>query len=136
MLFEVINPSDAYTFEADSYGVAAAAGLFLGEGRYGLQEVGGEWSMPVFIFGGAIEWFDSQFGDFSAFTEANKPKIAAALDSLVIGSATERMAYDTALAEISDADRREAFKAKWHDRNRSSMNNIGARAKKLAAAIG
>jgi hypothetical protein len=62
MKFEIINPSDKAYIEADCPKVACMATIFFSQGYYGLQEVDGDFEMPVFILGGANEWFHGKFG--------------------------------------------------------------------------
>lgn len=63
MKYEIINPSDKAFLDADDLEVAAVACVFIGRGQYGLDpETKGATSVPVFIFGGADEWFAEQFG--------------------------------------------------------------------------
>lgn len=38
MIYEVINPSDVVTFEADDLAIARAAVLLVGRGQYGIGE--------------------------------------------------------------------------------------------------
>ena len=52
LLYELVNPSDAYTFEAPDLGIASVALLFLCEWRYGgkpVDDTGQE--TPFFPFG-------------------------------------------------------------------------------------
>ena len=52
MLFEIINPSDPYTLETDSYAAAVAAVCILGEGKYGLDPIGCDVpKVPLALFG-------------------------------------------------------------------------------------
>jgi hypothetical protein len=62
MKFDLINPSDAYHFEADDLETAAVMVCVLGNGKYGAQQLGGDASVPVFLFGGHDEWFVKHFG--------------------------------------------------------------------------
>lgn len=66
MKFNLINPSDAYTFEADDLVIAAVMVCLLGDGKYGADEIGEGSSkdnhVPVFLFGGHDEWFSRKFG--------------------------------------------------------------------------
>lgn len=135
-VFEIINPSDPYTLKCDRFDIVAAACLFLGEGRYGLEECGGEegkQKMPVLIFGGAMEWFQETFqADLSEFIGHNLLAIADCLDSVVIGQAGDRLVYEQALALIPDEEGKKTWRESWHDKRLSSMNDIGARALRLA----
>lgn len=133
MIFEIINPSDHYTLESDSHEAACLACCLLGHGRYALRGVDTELECPLFIFGGHDEWFKGTFGaDFEACLERNKPAIADAMESVVIGNRTD---YLEALRLIDDPDKRKEWIASWNERHRSSMNNIGGRAVQYAEAI-
>lgn len=106
MKYEIINPSDPYTIEHDDFLPLAAAVLLLGQGQYGAQPIGHDGErVPIFIFGGLEKWWEAhspavEFGDY---LEANKPAIAAAMESVTLTSG-----------------------------KRSSLNNIGGRAKTWA----
>ena len=110
--FDIINPSDPYTMEAVDLKTAAVAVCLFGDGKYplqGLDESAGL-SVPPFLLGGHDEWFTAQFGaNFEAITKqaiAQCDNLASALESVKL-----------------ESDRR------------SSMNDIGTRAKGLAKAI-
>jgi hypothetical protein len=138
MLAEIINPSDAYTIEGE-WPVICTATLLLGEGHYPLQEVGGDREMPIFLFGGkeaADEWMQSEFGKTVAeMLDETKDRLPDALDSVLIGSASDRAIFNDAMSKIGDEAKRKEFADAWHDRKRTSMNDIGARAKSLAQRI-
>ena len=115
MKFEIINPSDAYTMEAVDLQVAAVACCFLGDGRYGLEALGEDRNkdrdVPIFLLGGHDEWFSEKFGlTFGACAEnvmkQRTDELADALDSVALKSG-----------------------------ERTSMNDIGARARSLAKAV-
>ena len=46
MIFEIINPSDKYTIEAEDWQVACVVNLIVGRGQYALQEIDGDHNMP------------------------------------------------------------------------------------------
>lgn len=115
MKFEIINPSDPYTMEAEDLEVASVACSLLGDGRYGLDALGEDANkgnhVPIFLFGGHDEWFISKFGmNFENTAEHvlnhRYTALADALDSVALARA-----------------------------ERSSLNNIGLRAKSLAKAV-
>lgn len=128
MLYEIINPSDPYTMEAESLAAAMAAVAILGEGRYGLDPIGHDGSrVPVIIFGDWAEHLYSQAGispptsgGLFAWLEnpANNESAAKALDSVRFGRAADR-----------DVPREVG------ERRRSSMNNIGKFAWEYAEAM-
>ncbi len=115
MKFNLINPSDPYTFEAPDLEIAAVAVCLLGNGQYLADALGDDAdkgnNVPAFLFGGHDEWFASRFGaGFEAVTdrcmEGHAEILAACLASVTLGRP-----------------------------ERSSLNDIGGRAKYLAKAI-
>jgi hypothetical protein len=56
MLWEISNPSDAYTMEAPSLQIAACAVFMLGRGCFGATCEESDLRVPIFIFGGAEDW--------------------------------------------------------------------------------
>jgi hypothetical protein len=138
MLYEIVNPSDPYVMEADDRAVACAAGLILGEGAYALKAEGAsgaDLALPIFIFGGAVEWFNETFPTpLESFVPANSKAIAAALETVTIGKFDDYHRLRRA-AEALPEDARAAFLTSWHDDKRSSLNNIGRRAKAIAKGL-
>lgn len=139
-LYELVNPSDAYTLRAESRAVACAAALVLGAGAYALEDLSSPYAadqgMPLFLLGGGQEWFLERFGvAFASFLATRGEEIAACLDTVVIGKVPDRLLYDEAMALITEADSREKWAAVWHERKRTSLNDIGARARKLSARL-
>lgn len=111
MEFEIINPSDPYTITAPDLEIAAAAVVLLGNGKYSLEGKDGTPDVPFFLFGGHDEWFQEKFDrslneSIEWILGSRAEELAACLDSVKIGSA-----------------------------ERSSMNDIGGRAKAIAANI-
>lgn len=132
MLYELINQSDYYTLECGDLEAAALACLLLGEGDYGLKPLTGEGDgMPLFTHGGHDKWFTEHFGRTVEESLNHVPyaQLADALESVVIG---DRKKYLSGLAAARDPAE---FAIGWNDLKRSSLNNIGAKAKKLAAAL-
>ena len=120
MEFELINPSDPYTFIASSNEVAALT----------------VFEVPTTMSGGGAEWYQEQFGHSTddGLTE-NKEEVTKALEeSMMYGGFEDRNRYQAALNAIDDDEKREKFIAEWQD-GRSSLNDIGnychALAKKL-----
>jgi len=107
--FEIINPSDPYTIESDDFAAAAGACVLLGEGAYGLREVDGEREMPIFLLAPLARidgWFRDNCG--GSLNETLGGKRAAIADALATVKA---------------------------QRERSSLNDIGAAAHGLATAL-
>ena len=137
--FEIINPSDRYTLLADDFQLACVVCMLLGNGRYGLQEIGGDRHMPILFLGGGDEWAQATFGksitELLEQTTKDRPALAGwagCLESVLIG---DRATYNAALSKIDDPAKRAAWRDEWHDRHRSSINDIGGFAYKWAANI-
>lgn len=134
MRYELINPSDPYTFVAESRETAALTVFVLGAAYGGKPECGDE-NIPVFIFGGAGEWYGETFGRTPGEgMAALENEVADSLESLVLGNFGDRQRYEAALAAIDDPEKKEAFTATWRD-GRTSLNDIGEYAHRTAKAI-
>lgn len=130
---ELSNPSDKITFVVDDVRVAGVAVMLLGNGWYGLTNAKGEDVVPLMFAGTHKQWLiDNQIPDLDAYLTANAAALAAFLDTCAYGSITEREGYDAAIARMTP-ENAALHRAWWNDRNRSSLNNIGAAAAKLAA---
>ena len=106
MRYEIINPSDKCFVSGDNFEAVCAAVALLGEGRYALESEDTKTTMPFFMFGGLDEWWVEKFGrKFQAYFDSAKSDIATVLDT---------------------------FK---YNGERSSMNNIGAYAERLAKRL-
>lgn len=141
MEYELINPSDPYTFTAADREVAALVigHLSLAFGAE-TEDEAEENRVPIFMFGGFNEWYQEEFGRTpTEGLEARKKEVGEALASFMLGHFKDRARYNAALEAIDDPDKAEAFKEKWQD-GRTSLNNIGGVAhsigKKLLAAAG
>lgn len=134
MEFELINPSDPYTFLADDWETAALT-VFLINTSYGAQSKDGSAEVPIFLFGGAADWYQDVFGRTPDDGLAVKwQEVAKSLDSFMYGHFEDRRRYETALAAITDPNKKEEFKAAWQG-GRSSLNGIGTYAHKLAKRL-
>lgn len=130
-LFEIINPSDPITFEADDPDIAALAGLLLGRGRFGVEAEDGAQVLALYLFGMSPEEEERVVKPLAekGKTPEGKAALVAALDTFAVCSMSSRKAMRAALG--SD---REALK-RWNEEKRSSMNNICGRAAKLADSM-
>lgn len=136
MEYELINPSDPYTFEAPDLEVAAlVVGLLsptfgaVSKNRKEEEEV------PVFIFGGYEEWYKETFSKSpDEGLMARKTEVGQALLSVMLGKFEDREKYNAALEAIDDPAKREAFMEKWQDK-RTSLNNIGGVAHAIGKAL-
>jgi hypothetical protein len=142
MLFNIINPSDPYTMRAVDLEVAAVAVCVLGEGKYGLDEIGGDRSghVPVFLLGGHDEWFTKQFGRNFADTlnhvAGNRlDELVKALASVHIGTPADKVAFDERAAQCESPEAVMDLLHELHDAKRTSTNDIGRRAWSMAQAL-
>jgi hypothetical protein len=136
MIYEIVNPSDAYTLETNNFMAASIACCLLGSGKYALRDEAGNTVTPFFMFGGLDEWFVEQFGQpFEKCLDVTEPGVLAeVMDSVLIGSISSRAEYQLAIKSMSP-DERDAFTLARHDLRRSSMNDIGGRARDFAKQL-
>lgn len=137
MRWEVMNMSDFYTLESDDFAAACGACLLLGNGNYGLVPISkGAPAMPMFLLvpvEGIDRWLkENNVAESVDALFSRREEIATALDSVVIGDRDE---YTAELRKIHDPIERVVFKGQWLDAHRTSMNNIGERAWKLAESM-
>jgi hypothetical protein len=115
MRFNLINPSDPYTLEADDFEIAAVTVCLLGDGKYPADALGDDankgYNVPAFLFGGHDEWFQSRFGG------------------------TFEAVADRCLKDRTDAVARCFESVTLNSFRRSSLNNIGGRARDMAKAV-
>lgn len=135
--YDLINPSDPYTFIAENLEVAALT-VFAISSAYGAQSEDDEETVPVFmagIFGDPNEWFEKSFGETMAEgTKKYRMQIADALESVMYGSFNDRERYQAALDAIDNPEKREEFIKKWQE-SISSMNDIGSYAHSLSKRL-
>lgn len=138
MFYEIINPSDKCFFEAPDLKTAFIVTTLLGGGQYAAKpESEDADEVPLFLFGGAQEWWDERFPgeDVSMSAKDNAGTVIPALRSVCYGDLRERKLYDSALKAIDDPEKRDAFIEEWNDRHRSSLNNIMGRAHAVANSL-
>lgn len=138
MEYKLHNPSDPYTFIAEDSETAALT-VFALSTAYGAESRDGSDSVPVFVFGGAEEWYQRKFGrTVEEGLEEKMADVAEALSSVMLGDFEDRRRYKAVLAAIADPEKREKFIDEWQD-GCSSLTNIGAYAhalgRKLAGRI-
>ncbi len=142
-IYEIINPSDPYTIEGHFETVCVAV-LLLGHGAYGLQIVEGwpGWKlgdrateMPAMVFGIDTDWVDNQFDTTleEVLRRADRRAMADCLDTILIGKLQDRKLFQK-IVEKPGIDRDQLW-AEWHDAKRTSLNDIGSNAKKLAKSL-
>lgn len=131
MLYELINPSDPYVFNAPNLEIAALTAFIVGEGNYGAVSEDGSEKVPTFILGGSTEWYQETFNRrLEIGLKESEADIAESLSSFTNGNFKDRYRYEAALDAIDSPEERETFIAKWRD-GISSMNDIGSRARRL-----
>ena len=126
--------SDPYTFLAADFEVATLT-VFSISTLYGAEAKEGGESVPIFLFGGAREWYIEQFGRTpDEGKEAKKEELATALSSMMYGGFEDRRRYEAALTAITDPEKREKFITEWQD-GHSSLNDIGTYCHELAKRL-
>lgn len=120
-IYELINPSDAYTFEASCDGVAAIVAGMCGAG-YGACRDG--WQAGPFLFGDFEQTIKDDLDGLSldAFIEQHRRDIGAALVSFRIGEREDYPSEETGIDALIG-------------KRRTSMNNVGAWARKKGLAM-
>jgi hypothetical protein len=139
MLFEIINPSDPYFMESDSFEAACVACLHISH-QMCLKEYEGEHDFPIPMFWKEADldaYWQETFGhDFPReMPDELRGQVVAALKSVTIGSPQDFYFYKKAMAAITDEAARAQFAHEWDDRKRSSINQIGRRAHSVAKAL-
>ena len=137
MIYEIANPSDAVTIEAQDSVLASIAIIVLGNGQYGLYDEDGRTVLGIFALSKPerlIEWLrdngveDTKMDEFYA---KNGEEIATILESVVYGNIADRKSITALTESMTNPDRLKAL-AKYNDSKRSSMNDIGHAAAELA----
>lgn len=131
-IYELINPSDPYTFEAPNIAVAGVVACTLSSG-FGARLMSDDVDESSPMLFGWDEWQKEQ-GIDDAWMLSHRSEVADAFDSFLIGDANQRQDVESMLAELPE-EKREAWRAKRQDRHRSSMNQIGERAYQLAQQL-
>lgn len=130
--YEVVNPSDPYTFEAPDLEIAAAAIFLVGGGHYAADPFDEDQDrVPIFLLGGAEQWVQEKFGSdietwFGRVKAERLPEVCTALESFLYGGR---------LAGEDWQGRTPEERAAYNERHRTSMNNIGKRAFSIAASL-
>lgn len=142
MRYEIINPSDPYTFDAPSHETATLAILIMGEGQLAAEPLDAhspEEVVPLLLFGTVKEYCLKRFGvepnellKRALDDPARREGLADALDSVLIGRPEDRAAFET---KHPTPGARRAARIEYHDRKRSSMNDIARYAWQVAQTI-
>ncbi len=135
MLYELINPSDAYVFEAQTEEVAVLTAWLLSP-SYGARAKDSEtcFGIPEFMDDPKME-FETRYGRTPVeAVMALRLEIAAAMESMILGNFKDWPLYQEAYGAIDDAKKRLNFKARWQER-RTSMNDIGSEAERISCDL-
>lgn len=134
--YELINPSDPYTLVSDDPNVAAVACMILGEGWYSLRDEAGQSVCPIFLPGAdPDDWLRPRCGlSAEEFLTAHRVEIAECLETVLIGGFGDRVEVQAATSRMT-TEAATSWLTERHDRRRSSLNDIGKRARGIAAAL-
>jgi hypothetical protein len=135
MIYEIVNPSDPVTVDAPTFEAALFATVLLGGGQYfGNPVEEGREKVPGFLFGGFDAWFEERYGgrDAQDLLNEHRADVVTTLRSACTGSVSDRWLFDSALAAITDPEKRAEFLRDWDDRKRTSLNDIAGRAHRIA----
>jgi hypothetical protein len=127
-VYRLINPSDPYTFKAPSIEVAGVVACLLSTGFGAESEDDNDERTPVLF--GWQEWLDDR-GIDSKWVSEHSAEIADAYESFLIGGLHERADVESMLAALPPK-KREKWRAERQDRHRTSLNQIGEAAYKMA----
>lgn len=131
--YELINPSDPYTFKAPNIEIAGLCAVLLST-SFGATQVDppnpDNERTPVLF--GWNEWLKDR-GINEQFIENHLFEISEAFDSFLIGDINKRRDVEEMLALIP-AEKQEEWKANRQERHRTSMNRIGEAAMRNAKA--
>ena len=120
-LWELVNPSDPYTFRAPDVRVAGMAAFMLSQ-AYGAKRLDGSERSPVII--GWDQWA-AENGIDEQWIDSHAHELAEAFDSFLIGPVEDRAEVEASISAIqSPADARK-WKPDRQDKLRSSLSAIG-----------
>lgn len=129
--YELINPSDPYTFKAPNIEIAGVCACLLSTG-FGARQVDppppDDETTPILF--GWNEWLKDR-GIDNAYIDAHREEIADAFDSFLIGDIRKRKDVEEMLALIP-AEKQQEWKESRQERHRTSLNQIGEAAYRYA----
>lgn len=126
-LYEVVNPSDAITFRATLVEAACIA-----------DRLRPAWYFVKDAETGEEPKVEGIENEYDAIWKSGEKlaSYAEAYRSFLVGSRSERELYEEAVSRMNDGDAK-AYRAIWHDKRCTSMNDICGRvweqAEKIAA---
>ena len=86
IVYETVGPDGATRLDCADFEIAAAAVLLVGQGGIGADPTSGQGeSVPIFLLGGAGDWFQDRFGRLVGQAVVDRSaEVAAALDSMEV----------------------------------------------------
>lgn len=142
MIYEVVNPSDAVSIEADDSVVASAATILVGTGKYFLSAAdGSKVDMPMMLFAkdpsALLQSWCEQVGfkDFDALMGKHIEAVATCLESSLVGDVSDRAGLLEVFEKVGDKGSIAEAMDAWNDKKRSSMNDICGRARSIARGL-
>nr|WP_303181859.1 hypothetical protein [Lachnoclostridium phocaeense] len=123
MLFELINPSDPYVFEAKDLEVATLTVMALSP-VYGAATEDEQSHVPVLFLLDPDEWFEETFGRSVSEAMSKRAKeLADALLSMTYGTFSDYKLYQDTMKLLDSPEKKEAYAKRWNSQ-RSSLNAI------------
>ena len=131
MLFELINPSDKITLEAENWAVASACAWMLSSMFWVEDE---DWKNRGSARFCDKEYVESVLWDPKEFAKNNKEAMKKCFSSFMYGSFSDYRNFQKALSLIDSEEKKEEYK-KFNEDTRSSLNAIVKAARELAEKI-
>ena len=126
MTYELITPSDAITFKAESDKVAFFCALILGNGKAGIsrQDSKGVEQSPMLLFHpDPLSVINGYLGcEIQEFGDQNAAAVSDCFLSFAYGNFSDREAFDNEVESFKTDDAREEYLKNHEDKNRSSMS--------------
>jgi len=129
MIYKLVNPHDAITFEAENEKVAIAGCMLFAVvgGYYGLRAVGTDKDLCFFFPTKMDDEIDKHFGnatDALSFIDDHAAEIAAFFLSCIYG---DRRQFSKEQGKLKE-EAREQHRIRWNDKHRSSMSDVSTAA--------
>lgn len=130
MIYEFINMSDKITFYALNDDIARAVSLLLGEGKCGCADETGKQIPHCFTaFGNPAP--DEVYAQIDNLLKTNDTNLIEALNTVAVCDFSEREIYD----DYTENSKNQEKWQKWDDKHRTSLNDFGSYARKLAKVL-
>lgn len=129
-LYEFVNMSDEITFYADNNDYARAVTLILGEGKAGCRDRNGN-SLPYCMTAFHGKAPQEIYDNLDNMLKSKDEKLINALNSVAVCGFGEREIFD----DYTENATNEEKWLKWDDVHRTSLNNFGSYARKIAKKL-